>query len=102
MTTIKLSEKCDRCPREELVEATLEEAMQRVKSGDKRHKALEVVLDGKTLVSYKHLCEECRAIVVGYCGGTKKQVKKSARRVKKLPTEKPVKAASQHAAARSH
>lgn len=87
MPTIKLSEKCDRCPREELVEATLEEAMARVKGGGARPKALEVVLDGKTLVSYKHLCEECRGIVVGYCEGTRKQTKKSARRLKKLPTE---------------
>lgn len=101
MPTIKLSEKCDRCPREELVEATLEEAVQRVKGGDKRQKALEVALDGKLLVSYRHLCDECRAIVIGYCDGTRKQTKKSARRVKKLPTEKPVKSASQ-SAARSH
>lgn len=87
MPQIKLSEKCGRCPREELVIVSLEEAIARIKSPVPKAKALVIVIDGKQVVSYDHLCEECRGIVAGYADGTKAQEKKSARRFKRVHAE---------------
>lgn len=87
MPIIKLVEKCQRCPREDEVEVTLDEAVARAKSGQPRKKALVIILDGKEAVSYDYLCEECRGIVSAYCQGAQKQVKKSTRRFKKVKAE---------------
>ncbi len=84
MPQIKLSEKCGRCPREELTAVTLDEAVARVKNQGPKHKALVIFLDGKETVTYDYLCEECRGIVSSYVSGTEKQVKRSARRYKKV------------------
>lgn len=84
MPQIKLSEKCSRCPREETFEVSLDEAVARVKNPTPAHKALVITIDGAEAVSYDYLCEECRNIVLGYCAGTKKQSKRSARRFKRV------------------
>lgn len=89
MAQIKLSEKCGRCPREELVSVTIDEAVMRVKHAEPRAKALVIVIDGKEAVSYDFLCDECRGIVAGYCEGTRRQQKKSARRFKRVTAEHP-------------
>lgn len=98
MPTIKLSEKCSRCPREELVEVTLDEAVARVKTQGPKKKALVILIDGQEAVAYEHLCEECLGIVASYIEGAKKQTKKSARRFKRVqaePAERPKKRAAQ-------
>lgn len=90
MPQIKLSEKCSRCPREESIDLTLDEAIERVKSPPvKVAKALVITIDGETSISYDYLCEECRGIVTTYCAGAKQQEKRSARRFKrvKVPAE---------------
>lgn len=90
MPEIKLSEKCSRCPREELVTVSLDEAVARVKSTAPRSKALTIVIDGKEAISYDTLCEECRGIVASYCEGAKRQAKRSSRRFKRVTaTETP-------------
>lgn len=89
MPQIKLSEKCGRCPREELTEVTLDEAVARVKAQGPKHKALSIMLDGKELVTYDYLCEECRGIVASYVSGTERQIKRSARRFKRVKAELP-------------
>jgi hypothetical protein len=87
MPTIKLSEKCSRCPREELVDVSLDEAVARVKASGPKRKALVIQLDGKEAVSYDHLCEECLGIVAAYIEGARKQTKRSARRFKRVSSE---------------
>jgi len=87
MPTIKLSEKCSRCPREELVEVTLDEAVARVKTQGPKRKALVIQLDGQEAVAYEHLCEECVGIVASYIEGARKQTKRSARRFKRVSSE---------------
>ena len=89
MPQIKLSEKCGRCPREETISVSIEEAVARVKSPPTK-KALVIVIDGEEMASYDYLCEECRGIVAGYCDGAKVQSKKSARRFKRVRAEHPV------------
>jgi hypothetical protein len=84
---IKISEQCSRCPREEQFEVTLDEAVERSKAREVRDKALVIMIDGQQAVSYDYLCDECRGIVVAYCDGTKRQQKKSARRVKRMTVE---------------
>lgn len=86
MPRIKIAEQCGRCPREELVEVNLEQAVARFKEAKPKAKALAIVVDGELLVSYDHLCDECRGIVVSYVEGTKKQDKRSARRFKREPS----------------
>lgn len=86
MPKIKLAEQCGRCPREELVDVNLDEAVARIKSPTPKAKALTIVIDGELVASYDFLCEECRGIVAGYCEGTKRQDKRSARRFKREQT----------------
>lgn len=89
MPQIQLTEKCGRCPREERITVSLDEAVARVKTAGPQAKALIIVIDGEEVASYDYLCEECRGIVAGYCHGARKQPKKSARRFKRVTTEKP-------------
>lgn len=98
MPRIKLAEQCGRCPREELVEVNLDEAVARFKEPKPKAKALTIVLDGEVLVSYDHLCDECRGIVSSYVEGTRKQDKRSARRFKREQTV----AAAPRARSRQH
>jgi hypothetical protein len=87
MPKIELTEQCGRCPRVERSSVSLEEAVERVKSGAPKHKAFTAALDGKEVLAFEHLCEECRGILAGYCEGMKPQGKKSARRFKRVVVE---------------
>jgi hypothetical protein len=81
----KLSKQCGRCPRQELFDITLEEAMKHAKTdGKAKAKALVIFVDGKELVAYDELCEECRGITEAACAGALPQQKKSARRFKRV------------------
>lgn len=97
---IQVSEKCSRCPREEVTTVSLDEAISRAKvhahSGPKK-KALVITIDGVEAVSYDFLCEECRGIVSSYCEGAKKQTKKSARRFKRVRVKAEERSNARHA-----
>ncbi len=100
MPKITITESCSRCPREEHSEVSLDEAIAKSKNPVPKAKALELVIDGKVVITYGHLCEECRGIVATYADGMKPQDKKSARRFKRVstmpeaPDESPVSATS--------
>jgi hypothetical protein len=94
MPTVKLSERCGRCPRVDDVEVTIDEAVARVKAQGPREKALTVVIDGKQVLSYDYLCEECRGICSAYAEGMRTQDKRSARRFKRVRAEHPDRPAS--------
>jgi hypothetical protein len=86
----KLSKQCKRCPREELFEITLQEAMARAKTADEnRPKALVILVDGEELVSYDELCEECKGITTAAINAALPQQKKSARRFKRVSAPPP-------------
>ncbi len=87
MPSIRVVEKCSRCPREESFEVGIDEAVARAKAGTPADKALVIHVDGQELVAYDYLCEACRGIVLAYCSGTQKQAKKSARRFKRVVVE---------------
>jgi hypothetical protein len=92
--TIKLSEKCSRCPREEEKTVSLEEAVNALKSPKQEKKALEIIVDGERLASYEVLCDECRSIVLSYADGASRVLeKKSSRRMKRVEAKKTVAAA---------
>ncbi len=89
MPTIKLSEQCGRCPREELTVLSAEDAVARVKQGgSSRPPALEVRVDGQVVARYDYLCEECRGITGAAIEGVKPQTKRSARRFKRVVAER--------------
>lgn len=95
MTTIKLSDPCSRCPREQERVVTLDEAINISKAkanGKPEPKALEIVIDGKTLATYEKLCDSCREIVLTYSmsAGRKLEKKSSKRNVAPKVKEKPV------------
>lgn len=85
MSKIKLSNKCSRCPREELTDITLEEAIALAKDvGKEKPPALIIKMDGEELASYERLCSACRSVVVGYLDGAVRQpTKSSSKRVQK-------------------
>jgi bacterioferritin-associated ferredoxin len=71
---IQVSRQCGRCPKEERQTITLEEALELAKrSPEARVKALEVVVDGKTVASFDHLCAACRSTVAAYLDGAARQ-----------------------------
>lgn len=85
--TIKLSEQCERCPREILTTVSAEEAVARAKLHGTRPRALVVIANGKELVSYGRLCEECAGICAAAVEAVRPQTKKSARRAKRVGEE---------------
>jgi hypothetical protein len=85
MATLKLSEQCARCPREQERVVTIEQAVEHAKKEANNVKpppALVISVDGQIVASYQKLCDECREIVTNYAGGaTRKVEKRSSRRV---------------------
>jgi hypothetical protein len=73
--SLSLNKQCARCPRVEQKPITLDEAVAQAKSGKKPASALEIRLDGETLVEFEDLCEVCRSIVVRYVENVGKRPK---------------------------
>jgi hypothetical protein len=64
---IKISDQCERCPREQERIVTLEEAItiskQKASNTSPATKALEIAMDGEVIASYGFLCDACRSTV---------------------------------------
>ena len=84
---IKLSNQCNRCPRQEerVVGFAEIEALKTNKAPSA--KALEITMDGKLVATYGFLCKECRDIVTSYLLGAAKQSEKKTSKRQKKPKE---------------
>lgn len=100
-STIKLVDKCGRCPREQERIVTLDEAIEHAKrqasGAATAKKDFEIFFKGDLLASYDFLCDPCLNTVAGYAGAaTRAMQKKSSTPVRKqkeksapAPAEKP-------------
>lgn len=69
------SKQCSRCPRVEQKPITLEEAIAQAKVTKKPPPALEVRVDGETVVEFSELCDVCQTIVMRYIDNAGKRPK---------------------------
>lgn len=92
-TQLLISRQCSRCPRVDQREITQEEIVNRAKSGQPLEDtvpALVIVVRGKTIATFAHLCTACQQIVADYVGNAARPVEKSSsKRVKKTKLEEP-------------
>lgn len=63
MTTLYYKKTCSRCPREDDIAITLEEALARTKVTTKPVPKLKVEMDGQTVVDFTELCATCEELV---------------------------------------
>lgn len=66
MTTLTINKKCGRCTRMDQQEITTEEVVRRAQAGqalEDSTPALELLIRGRPLVSFAHLCPPCVSIV---------------------------------------
>jgi hypothetical protein len=73
--SLSLNKQCSRCPRMEQKPITLDEAVAQAKSNKKAPPALEIRIDGETLVEFEALCDICQSIVLRYVENAGKKPK---------------------------
>lgn len=72
---LSLNKQCARCPRMEQKPITLDEAVAQAKSSKKAPSALEIRIDGETVVEFEALCDVCQTIVLRYIENAGKKPK---------------------------
>jgi hypothetical protein len=86
MADLTIRKQCSRCPREELVDISIEQVVEATKRGKldlKGPVALVIRVDGEELVKFETLCTQCRSIVARSLAQIeKKSGKKSSLREK--------------------
>lgn len=73
--TLSNSKQCSRCPRVEQKPITLDEAIAQSKVSKKPPPALEILVDGETVVEFGDLCDVCQTIVTRYLDNAGKKPK---------------------------
>lgn len=66
--TLVVKRQCQRCPREDEAEVSLDDVVKMAKGGKipEPAKSLEVKMDDKTVVEFPFLCSQCKTIVARY------------------------------------
>lgn len=73
--SLSVNKQCSRCPRVEQKPISLEEAVAAAKVTKKAPPALEVRVDGETMVEFEQLCDVCQTIVTRYLDNAGKRPK---------------------------